>query len=859
MAKRPLLLFPKATVTSLPKGKGFPPSHPHTPDFNKQKKRLAPQFNQLKQAFENERAVLSDSTSGLTPELVIVIETVGSINNFQQAVRAIDGLEWLAEWDIEPDIEEGFYIEKKGEVTDKKLSGRLFLTMSNQRAMDELLSLWDKWDSPKKTFLHGFSKWKEIFKNIKTIRRWDTQDRLIDTGVLESWKEDLEFFKGTASKISFEIELWYQKSSDKRRKIQDHLLKMIHDEGGEVIGAPCIIEDIHFHAIKADLPADVIKKVLNKDYTELFKNNNVWSFWPMGQCIVSNTDETETFAKNTDPPVSGDPVLAILDGMPFIQHELIKDRIILDDPDDWASYYQANEFRHGTAMVSLVSYGELDADETPLTRPVYIRPIMQPNANARSFGRFEEHIPDDIFPEDLLERSVKRLFEGENGLPPIAPTVKIINLSICNLSRPFINTLSPWAKVLDWLSWKYKVLFCVSAGNHMQNVSIGMDESTFKNLSPSEKLQASLKSIDEDSRNRRLLSPAESINAITVGAIHNDDSLPLNDNRIDIIPNKSLPSPISAQGHGFRHSISPDIFLKGGRQFYSYQFGQNGQYKTSLSGLPPGQRVASIGKNPGELNRTTFVRGTSNATALASRGAAMLYEVIDEIRMQYPDKTINDEHIAPLIKALLVHSTSWENSFEALEDCLKNPNNSKNFKRFAARYLGYGMANIERVLECTEQRATVIGSGIIEKGNVHNFHFPLPPSLRGSNEKRRLIITLAWITPINPGHRNFRLASLSFNPPKENEHLAVKRQEADGQQVKKGTVQHEILEGDKVSDYTDDDNLVIPVTCKEDAGDLNEAIPYGIAVTLEVAESVDIHIYQEIQERIRMLVRVKNT
>jgi len=66
---------------------------------------------------------------------------------------------------------------------------------------------------------------------------------------------------------------------------------------------------------------------------------------------------------------------------------------------------------------------------------------------------------------------------------------------------------------LDWLSWKYKILFMVSAGNKAENFDFEEGEYTKDSL---------LKNINKNLRNSKILSPAESINSITVGAQHKD-------------------------------------------------------------------------------------------------------------------------------------------------------------------------------------------------------------------------------------------------------------------------------------------------------------------------------------------------
>ncbi len=119
---------------------------------------------------------------------------------------------------------------------------------------------------------------------------------------------------------------------------------------------------------------------------------------------------------------------------------------------------------------------------------------------------------------------------------------------------------------------------------------------------------------------------------------------------------------------------------------------------------------------------------------------------------------------------------------------------------------------------------------------------------------RRLIITLAWLSPVNAENRKYRKANLSFDPPGHK--AGVKRVNADGRQVKNGTIQHEVLEGSEVVTYQDGDNLKIDVVCREDAHTLDESVNYGLAVTLEVAEGVEIPIYEEIRQRIEIPIKI---
>jgi len=55
----------------------------------------------------------------------------------------------------------------------------------------------------------------------------------------------------------------------------------------------------------------------------------------------------------------------------------------------------------------------------------------------------------------------------------------------------------------------------------------------------------------------------------------------------------------------------------------------------------------------------------------------------------------------------------------------------------------------------------------------------------------------------------------------------------------------------------DDTSLIIKINCRKDAADLLEPIKYGLAVTLEVAEGIDIAIYDEIQIKIRSTIPIQ--
>ena len=748
----------------------------------------------------------------------------------------------------------------------KLLKGRLFLSMSNEQGLRSLLNLWQQW-SKQKILPRGQAKWRDVFKQTMNIRRWGMEETLHETGMIDRWHDLLDPVN-LEEEIHCQIELFYSSSREKRKQNEKVISRLLKEAGGGILYSTDFIDmpEIAFHAVKVKLPTERVRHLLetldssdNEVDIELFKFPGIMYFRPTGQSLVALNDdgdagETVEFPQG-QPEVR--PVVAILDGVPNLQHDALRNRLLLDDPDNLSSKYQPGERKHGTAMASLVVHGELDINQDrSLTRKVYHAAVMQPDPSNRD----HEYIPDDVFFEDRIERAVRRMFEGEGNAPAQAPNVKIINLSICDPERPFIHTPSPWARLLDWLSWKYRVLLCVSAGNFTDGFDIDIPHQKFAELPEDQKTRHVLKLIEGQLSQRRLLSPAESLNALTVGALHADHSSDYKlGNRIDLLPDTNLFSPISRFGHGFRSSVKPEIMFPGGRQLY-YDSPVNEYYRLETTVNAPGQKVACDSPQQGRTSRCVHTRGTSNSAALASRGGARIYEVLSELRAEHGEQ-IDEGLIAVLIKALLIHGAKHsEQAKSHLTRALKNPGNSRRFKKIISRYMGYGAVDIDRVLTCTEQRATVLGSGEIQENEVHEYRFPLPVGLSGSREWRCMVVTLAWFSPINPAHRNLREAKLSLSPSSNwgQVPLEITRKDSDHNQVLLGTVQHEVFEGKRqVKAFQDGDEIKLRVMCKKDATEeLVQAIPYGLAVTLEVEEGINIPIYQQIRDRIRPQVVV---
>ena len=851
MQERPLLVLPTpGEPVARTKRQSFPPNISR-PGRQRQRERLIPRFAALQQAIDSHRARFQLDAQALVPEDVIVLETVGAVDRFVQAVERVPGMEWLAEIedvDIPPD-DDFFAQTKAGKRTERPLSGRLFMIFTNQAALDQMLSLWQSWQSGQ-DLARGLGPWGTLFAQLRDVRRWGVQDRLYETGVLDDWRERAEYGEEI---VPCEIEIWRRGSQSMRDLARDRVAALVEGQGGRVV-AEATIQEVAYQALLATLPVAAIEPLLagGGDNIDLVQCEQIQFIRASGQMAAPPGDDTgdseqQDEALQLGPLPTAPPTVALFDGLPLQQHNRLDGRLTVEDPDGFGADYPASQRVHGTSMASLIAHGDLGSNDPPLPSRLYVRPILRPDP--RDWQSHRETVPESVLIVDLLHRSVRRLFEGEGGEPATAPDVAVINLSIGIRDRPFGQTLSPLARLLDWLAWRYKVLFVVSAGNHAEPIRLAVSSTDLDTMDDAAIEREVLQAVAADARHRRLLSPAESLNALTVGATHADASSGQLPGWIDPLES-GLPSPLNAQGLGFRRAVKPDVLAPGGRLALRKPVSSeaNAELEPYTLAGAPGQCVATPGV-PGDLKAVRYTRGTSNATALVSRSAAFLQKVLDDLRSGPDGDVIDGVPRAIWLKAMIAHGADWGGPGARLAAVLRNPSNRRQFKEYVARLLGYGTVDMKRVSECTAWRVTALSGGELSKDESYIHAFPLPPSLNGLSIQKRLTITLAWLSPVNPRHHAWRRASLWFDPAGNK--LNVTRQQADYRAVRRGTLQHEVLVGKAAAEFSQGDALEVKVSCRADSGTLEESVPYALATTLQVAADLTLDIYDEVRTAVQ--------
>ena len=806
---------------------------------------------------------LRSNPEAIVPERALVFEVATSRQDLHKALERISELNFLGEEEGEADDDEDYYTaDKDGNRTEKSVPRRIFFTLPSIAALNQLKQLWEVYKSGER-LTRPHTSWNEVFEHLSDVRAWGPQDRL-SSHTRDLWKEQI--LDNPDEPIRMQAELWFREAEDARDKAYGKLEQAVSQlkSGGQIIDRVTVPE-IRYDSALLEISPQSVQDILDSPKVDLLTLDDVMTLRVESMVSAPYHDDGDDDVEGASPDDGAKylatPVAALIDGAPISQHTWLKDRLIVDDPDNFLQKYgSVVDQEHGTSMASIILHGDLNSP-TPLgrsARRLYVRPVMQPRAGLYSSV---EAMPSDRSAIDLTHRAFIRMFDGDEEGNAVAPKVRVVNISLGDTTTPFESNMSPWARLIDYLAWRYKVLIIVSAGNRGENMT-AEDVNTredLESMDPSDREAAVIKSVLQHRAVRRLFSPSEGVNCLTVGAAHSDRLKNRHSGEwvVDPYENSKLPNPSSAQGFGYRKSVKPEILMPGGREHIA----ASPNHTPAVIWPSSRSRLCGIGSAaPSDVGNLSNVRnycGTSVATALATHGALHILAALEDLQLAALNGKQMNDYIDVLLKALLVHSAGWD---ESASTKIQNASEElgvqywEHKRHDATRLLGFGSADISRVIDCTKERATLIGWNSIEDKNVDTFRIPIPSGLENLAGFRAVTATVAWITPLNMKHRAYRAAKLAIDDGSDKElSLGVKNT---GHQPSHnifgaGTVFHRRWEGNQARPFVDNGDIVLDVSCTSPTQYLDEPIRYGIAVSLEVGEDVGVSVYDEVSELVR--------
>jgi hypothetical protein len=796
------------------------------PSRDRQGERLDARFSEIERLLAGRaQATVTAGLPDVDPELVVVFEVLDSTTDLDDALRRA-GLEPLIEAEDEiPDelLGEDFARLRPVTPTTGPVKRFLHASMANERAVAQLLALWRSWKSGAR-MTAGYGPFREVFEKLLDVRVWGPVDRIRTTGLADFLREALGAGWG---EVPIHLELFYRDNPERRASAEEQVRRLVAEAQGTVLQS-AVRPEIGYHALAASLPRPPLDELArgpelaDLSSVALLQAPDLLFVRPGGQSVGTTLEDgLPADVRTTANPPTAPPLLAILDGLPASNHPRLTGRLEVFDPDDFASEptYTTERRRHGTMVASAAVWGDLAAGLAPTDRRVLVRPVLKPDMQTRDSV---ESIPWDVLPTDLTIRAVREIVAA-------TPTVRIFNLSLGDPLAQFDTIPTGWARALDWLSYEHRVLFVVSAGNHLG--PLPLEEAQLKATSGEDRDRLTAAALASLSPQRRLLSPAESINSLTVGALHEDaagDSYGMG-YRVDPWDSPGRPSPVSAHGRGVRRSIKPDLAVAGGRQLYSATYG-SGQPALEIArgtAVPPGVSVAA------PPNLQAHAAGTTFAAVEVSRRAVAIADSLDQAQ-------VDADHISVATKALLVHGTSF-----TTDQLLILPSD---------RLLGHGSLDRDLAAGCLTSQATMLFTGDLQDREQVDLVMPFPEVVAGLRDVRRITITLAWLSPVNWHHRQYRRAKLVVEGPHEIPRGTRTVHGPDHQLGQRGTVQHRVLETSRAFSAP---QLTFPVKCTGQAGGLTGTVPFALAVTLEVGPGVAVDVYDAVRQEIRARARIR--
>ncbi|MDO8416928.1 MAG: S8 family peptidase [Agitococcus sp.] len=392
---------------------------------------------------------------------------------------------------------------------------------------------------------------------------------------------------------------------------------------------------------------------------------------------------------------SGHPVLApaMGDSQGFADHR----RIATDDSG------------HGTFVAGIALYGDVTAR---IQQGAFI-----PELRIMSGRVFNDDNQDQT---KFVEKSVieaVRYFHSTYQC-------RVFNLSYGDRNKIYDGRhVRGLAYTLDCLTRELDVLFIVPTGNLLAEEVVDYPTGLLNS-------------------NCRLLDPATSLNAITVGGLaHTERSFdaqrhPL---RIEETPFARVgqPSPITRSGFSIGNAIKPDLVEAAGNLA---RMRTQGHIRSRSLG------VVSLNADFADNRPFREEIGTSFAAPRIAHWAAKLAN-------RFATNSVN------LVRAILASHARWP--LPTIQ--LLNPGNTEEGKESLLRIAGYGQLDENAVLDSIEQVVTLYAEDLIHNDRSHFYELPIPDEVWSTGRRERQVsIALAYSPEVKTTRMEYRHCKLSF-------------------------------------------------------------------------------------------------
>lgn len=793
---------------------------------------------------------ISTDPRAVVPERAIVFELIGPVAEFELAVQSL-GLEWLFSEELgEQDDEEA---EEEGSADSYKAKW-LYLTMPSLAGLKKLLTQWTLFKEGRNPAPEFKDLWK-LFGYLSDLRGWSAKDR-IDPVVISYISKTLA--EHPERDVVIELDLWYRSEKERRDGALATVEEAVKEVGGTLLDA-VEIPEIQYQGVLARVPAQVAREIAEGVASQgVAKLDEIMTIRPQSAFSAHHglADAPEMPELPEAVPNTRRRIAALLDGYPIENHAALAGRLTVREIEVTGSAVPVDARSHGTGMASLIIHGDMHQPDSLTNHHLVAIPVLTGVAGVG------ESTPADKLPIGVIYRTLKTLVSSrDTDLKDIV----VVNHSICDAYAPFIHRPSAWAALLDYFSHHHRLLFVVSAGNVYGSVQVPdfANHAQFVAATNAARQAALLNALERSKGLRTMLSPAESVNSITVGAIHDDSAPPPSSAVLDPFPNISMTNLVSGLGLGVYRGVKPDLVEGGGR--IAAGCSNNPSGGVDIHAIPSAElgHLVATSSSSGDLRKVTRMAGTSNAAAMTTRASIQIADAVEETFKSDRVDWHGLKTRVPLLKALLIHTCRWGDIGAILEKSFPPADPMKWSRRRAsiAKFLGYGRVDANRAISGDHNRITLLAEDEIKPEDMHRYDIPLPASMLNKREIRTVTVTLAWTTPVVLSSADCRGVGLRVVNAKGQSKFweGVGRiVQPNISNAERGTVVHFVLEGRKLVAAAKGNSisLCVQATAKQ-VRHANTSVPYAMAVSMEMAQSLRSQLYSEVRAALRARVQTR--
>lgn len=474
-------------------------------------------------------------------------------------------------------------------------------------------------------------------------------------------------------------------------KRQDEFEALVIQYGGEILSGYVDFDDSFSCRIK--ISGKGLKDIVF-NYQYLFE---VSEHDPLS-ISNSNPGELENINPDLIGPEGDAPKVCIIDSGIQEAHRLIAPAI--DAITSRSFIYGDNSTAdvsagggHGTRVAGAVLY----PNQIPRNGQ-YQLPCRLQNARVLVQVGGNVSLPDYLYPPELMEEIVDHFKD-----------TRIFNLSINSYSSCKLIHMSQWASAIDRLMYEKDILFILSAGN------LSVESGNALRPGIREHIQAGRQYPNYllEQSSSRIANPAQSCFALTVGSICISK---FDDVQKESFGAKDDPSSFSRTGLGLWSMIKPDVVEYGG------DFAKEKNANPNLTNEP------SISP---ELVKSTYNGGSGvgQDSVGTSFAAPKVAHIVAHLQRLFPDESSN------LYRALVAQSARLPASI------FSNPTLNH------IRHYGYGIPNLQRAIENSEKRITLIASNKISARQANLYSIKVPEQMNRPGEDYDILVevTLSFV------------------------------------------------------------------------------------------------------------------